>query len=156
MYIPLILVVMLHRMLWYFSLIEGTITLLQMSIGSDLSGIDRFFITTQHKLIRSFGRYSCQFFFRNFSLGYSFSLQKSFIALTKFISSPVHSVLSRLSVLVALLISFTVLSKSCTFFVNVAISRSFFLFSLSSVSPSSLSSSSSSSSSSYEPTRRYQ
>jgi hypothetical protein len=56
-------------MLWYLSLIDGTMTLFQISFGFDPSGIDRCFIHTEYKLLRSFGRYSTQFFRRNFSFG---------------------------------------------------------------------------------------
>ena len=99
MYMAFILLFILHLMLWYLSLIEGTITLFQISLLSDPSGIDRCFIHTEYKLLLSFGRYSCQFFRRNFSLGYILSLQKSLISLTNIKSSPDHPVLSRLVVL---------------------------------------------------------
>ena len=94
----LILLFILHLMLWYLSLIDGTITLSQISLLSDPSGIDRCFIHTEYRLLVSFGRYSFQFFRRNFSLGYSLSLQKSLTSLTKTNSSPFHPVLSRLGV----------------------------------------------------------
>ena len=124
----LILFCKLHFMLWYLSLIAGTITLSQISIGSDPSGIESCFIHKEYKLLRSFGRYSCQFFLRNFSLGYSLSLQKSLISLTKLISSPVHPVLLRLGVLECHIPSNDI-SNDLFFLFNSVISFSIFLIS---------------------------
>ena len=139
----LILLFMLHLMPWYLSLIEGTITLSQISLFSDPSGIDRCFIHTVYRLLLSFGRYSCQFFCRNFILGYSLSLQKSLTFLTNINSSPDHPVLSRLVDLDVLRMLFIVVSNILMVRFNLVISFSFFLISFVSNPPCLLLSSSS-------------
>ncbi len=126
MYIDLILLFRLHFMCWYFVMIEGTITLSQISLSSAPLGIRKWCMQSKYKLFFFSSRISFHPSLRNLNFGNRKYQQKLFTVSAKVVSSPVYFNSSRTFFL--FILEFTFVLESSYSNASIFLSLSWIVF----------------------------